>query len=155
MKKLFTVTKDMNTMSCDQIKGAVYNMEELANAMYVALEEILNEYVKKDRFSVLTMSPSHWSVANTFFLPSIDGRTVEIKADRLDSLMRWKLQFFAKYGDLNLNVQFVNGFNAIQVEIRPEDNEHEDGYPVYAKDRKVRERQDAVLYESMRNVKRY
>lgn len=152
MKKLFEVTKDMNTMTHDQLKGAVYNMEELANAMYVALEEMFNEYARKDMFSVLTMNPKHWSVANRFYLPSIDGRTVEIPADKRDSLMRWKLQFFAKYGDLNLNVQFV-GDDVIQVDIKAEHNENEDGYQQYVKDRKERERSDAALYESMRNVK--
>jgi hypothetical protein len=129
-------------------------MEELANAMYVTLEEMLKEYCNKDRFSVLTMNAAHWSVAQKFFLPSIDGRTVEISADRPDSLMRWKLQFFSKYGDLNLDVQFV-GNDVIQVEIRAEDNKNEDGFPQYIKDRKERERSDAALYESMRNVKRY
>lgn len=153
MKKLFTVTKDMNDMSHDQLKGAVRNMEELANAMHVVMEELLNEHASDPNgFTVLTMSADHWGDGVKFYLPSIDGRTVIVPANRPDSLMRWKLQFFAKYGNLTLNIQFKDKAD-VQMDIREQDNEDQDGFESYIKDRKERSRSDAALYESMRNSK--
>lgn len=155
MKKLFTVTEDMNTMSHDQLKGAVRNMEQIANAMAVTLDAVLNEHESNDYFNVLTMSTEHWSDGvKEMFLPSTCGRTVIIPTNRPDSLMRWKLQFFAKYGNLNMDIQFKSD-TAIELTISEKDNEEQDGYESYAKDRSERSRSDAALYESMRNVKRY
>ena len=155
MKKLFTVTKDMNTMSHDQLKGAVRNMELIANVMAVTLEELLNESHSTDeKFNVLTMSANYWSEGIThLYLPSIDGRTVVIPTDRPDLLMRWKLEFFSKFGNLILDAQF-NGASSVQMTV---DSSCllMDGYSLYVQTVQDRERSDAALYESMSKTKKF
>jgi len=155
MKKLFTVTKDMNTMSHDQLKGAVYNMEETANAMYVALHEMFKEHAgHPDKWTVLSFDPDSFSPGvKNIYLPSIDGRDVIIPMDRRDSLMNWKLRFFAKYGNLVLDVQFKG--DDLNVAITLADNVTEPLAKQFVSDRLERSRSDAALYESMRNVKRH
>lgn len=156
MKKPFTVTKDMHAMSHDKLKGAMYNVEELANAMYFALEAMFDEhYSTGEAFSVLTISPRHFSSATKFYLPSVDGRMVEIPGNRPDSFMRWKLQFFYRYGNLTLDVQFTDPEaknSSVQVAIPAQIS---DGYTLYVQTRRERERSDAALYESMRKTTKF
>jgi len=155
MKKLFTVTEDMNSMTHDQLKGAVRNMELIANAMAATLEELLNEvYSTADKFNVLTMSANYWSDGiKSMYLPSADGGTVVIATDRPDLLMRWKLEFFSKFGNLSLDAQFIDN-GAIWVKPIPSDN-LTDGYSLYVQKKQDRERSAAALYESMSKSKKF
>lgn len=156
MKKLFEVTKDMDNMSMDQLKGAVRNMETLSNAMYVVMEELLNEHESNPGcINVLTVTTKYWSDGiKEMFLPSTDGGTVIIPTNRLDSLLRWKLQFFSKYGNLNLSGSF-NGENSVHLTAEEWNNRDQDGFSTFSEDRRERERSNAALYESMSNSKKF
>jgi hypothetical protein len=155
MKKLFNVTQSMESMSHDQLKGAVRNMELIANAMAVTLEELLNEqYSTDEKFNVLTMSANYWSEGiEKIYLPSIDGGTVIIPTNRPDLLMRWKLEFFSKFGNLVLDAQFF-GNSAVQVDV-DSSGLLMDGYSLYVQTKQERERSDAALYDSMSKSKKF
>ena len=155
MKKPFNVTRDMDVMTHDQLKGAVYNMESIANAMYVTLQEMLKEYEgDPDYWTVLSFDPEAFGSIRNIYLPSTDGRDVIISADRLDSLMDWKLRFFKQYGNLNLVVK-LSGRNDVTVSITLVDNVCEPGARQYVNDRLERSRSDAALYESMSSIKKF
>ena len=141
----------MNSMSLDQLKGAVRNMEEIANTMHVAMEELLKQHFgDTDSINVLTMRADDWpDTVKEFYLPSIDGRTVVIPSNRPDSLVRWKLHFFAKYGNLNLDAQYNNG-DYIHVTVEGWNNRgNVENFEKYTKDKQECERSNAALYESM------
>ena len=153
MKKLFNVVADLDNMTRTQMMGAIRNMEGLSNQLNAAFESVINSAYGDEHYdNVLTLSfESLPSWLNELYLPSIDGKVVIINKSRPDSLLRWKLQFFAKYG--NLKLEFITSGDG-SAQMQPDSvNQGIPGYTQWQLDKLERSRSDAALYESMRNTK--
>jgi len=151
--KLFNVVQDMNDMSMDQLKGAIRNMEPLANALHLAFNELIKEQGENEFLnSVLDLDFSNWTEAITeFYLPAVNGGMVIIPRVRLDSLLKWKLEFFAKYGNLRLNTERIDA-NTTYLDLDYSDRLCE-GIAMYQEVKLELERSNAVIYESMSKTK--
>jgi len=147
MKKLFNVVADMDNMTSDQLKGAIRNMEGISNVMYAAFNELIKEYSSDHYDNVLDLNFDSFEGVNEFYLPAINGGMVIINKERLDSLLGWKLEFFAKYGNLRLDANYSND-NAAYLSI---DNTERstDGYQSWHAAKTELERSSAALYKSM------
>jgi hypothetical protein len=145
MKKLCTVTQDMDNMSKDQLKGAIHNIEDIANRLYVAFNELIKEHDDLRYDTVLCWQPDQWD-ADTFYLPSVGGGNVIIRKDRLDSLIRWKLDFFAAYGNLCLESNVGDGYVVFEL---VNNDRLTVGHQAWTKANKELQRSQAALYESM------
>jgi len=149
--KPFNVVADMDSMSMDQLKGAIRNMETIGNAMHSVMRTYINE--DTDNLTVMGLD---WDRMKDFitelYLPSADGGTVIVNKQHSTSLVDWQLRFFSKYGNLALEVDFEtkDGFK-VQISVSSSNIntlEHE-GYILYVQTKQERERSDAALYESM------
>ena len=151
MKKLFNVVADLDTMTSDQMKGAIRNMEPLANALHMAFNELVMNHEDDHYDSVLDLNFDSFAGVNKFYLPGLEGGMVIISDKRLDMLLRWKLEFFAKYGNLRLDADYSRD-GRIYICLNYVDR-NDAGYMAWQANKTELERSSAALYESMSNTK--
>ena len=151
MSKLFNVVADMEEMNASQLRGAIRNMESISNTMYAAFNELVKEYSSDHYDNVLDLSFDSFDGVNEFYLPAINGGMVIINEKRLDSLLRWKLEFFAKYGNLRLDANYSKN-NTVYLSLDYTEKLTV-GYQLWHDARTELERSSAALYESMSKTK--
>ena len=140
----------MDNMSKDQLKGAIRNMEGVSNMLHDAFNVLIKQYADEHCDSVLDLDfDSFDGSVGEFYLPAINGGTVIISKSRLDSLIKWKLEFFAEYGNLRLDIQEQRGISLF-IGLNYSDR-FKDGYSLWTHAREELSRASARLYESMSN----
>jgi len=150
--KPFNVVADMNSMSMDQLKGAIRNMETVGNAMHAIMRAFINE--DTDSHTVMGLDWDRFKdFVDELYLPSEDGGTVIVSRQRGTSLIDWQLRFFSKFGNLMLETDIDTKGRNLKVHLSVSSQnintlEHE-GYTLYVQTKQERERSDAALYESM------
>lgn len=149
MKKLFNVVADLDTMTVDQMKGAIRNMENIGNLLHAVSRTII-EFTESSN-SVLGMSTDRFEHGHTeLYLPAVDGGMIIIRADRPDMLVLWQLEFFHKWGNLLLEWVTAPLESAIHYDVL-----RNDASISYFDARAEKIRSEAALYESMSNRKSF
>ena len=149
MTKLFNVVADLDTMTSDQMKGAIRNMESTGNLLHAAYQAAIADVAEK--YTVLSLN---WDdidkEIHSLYVPALDGGTEIVTRVNSTSLLFWQLEFFSKYGNLILDFEILDG--PYMHCLVSNDNfaaDTEDGWLQWVTAQKEKERSDAGIYESM------
>jgi hypothetical protein len=149
--KLFNVVADMQGMTSDQLKGSIRNMEEIGNMMHKIFRALVNEDTEN-----MTVMGLDWDRLATWLdeirVPSADGGTEVVSKARSTSLLRWQLEFFHNFGNLQLEVDNVVKPTTLKVSDMNANTENHFGWMKYIEAKKSNERLWTEINETYRNI---